>query len=394
MNTRLSVKQMNTTSPRLRVPERWLLIGLDKDWCDTAKERLARIAESFPSASFLSWRLAHGLIRVVAPADLDNELKTALSRSEGVKAMPNATRLWAAMTADEWFEISKSCVALRWPWTRGLDVSLLSADASSEATEDFAEFIEAADQPDVLSRFSWLMSERRLPVPGELLSLGPLPELSDSQNAKLAEEGYRCYSAWAENVMASYEPEKLQARWGPFPEDEETDEETEKPVDPPLTSGKSLLPQRLPGRSSGRFAANDQTMELAAAVAGTASGDSPAHDWALDPTFSHGAYCLQAWVRSPKSREEKSGIEFVALWNDGKKTHLQPDDVRLVLTLSRAKPEVLAGRPDKDPATGSLFSMRFEWPYDSWPKGLSDVPSLHLKRRLKEALEKARVSLM
>ena len=403
MKSSHSMNQMNTTSPRFRVPERWLLIGLDDGWCDTAKQRLVVHAESLPSASFLAWRLAHGLIRIVAPDELDNELKNALSRPDGTEVMPNATRLWAAMTADQWFDISKSCVALRWPRARGLDVSLLSSDDSSEAAEDFAGFVEAAEQPDALARFSWLMSERPMPVPRNWLSLGPIPGLSEAQNAAMADEGYRCYSAWAAGVLASYGPEELQELWGPFPDDEDAEQEggetgnTVVPFQRPLT--EQPRPQGRPVADGRRFRTRDTSFSDGRLAASSASDDGktsplPAHTWLLESTISHGAYSLQACVRPPKSADDEPAIEFVALWDDERTMPAKPGDIRLVLTLSRRKPVLLTGRPDATPAAGSLYSLRFDWPRDSWPEELRQTPPVRLGRPLKAALEKARVSLM
>lgn len=420
MNIRRSMNQVNTTASRLRVPERWLLIGPDQDWCNAAQNRLKQHVNEFPSPSFLAWRLKHGLIRVVTPKDLDSELKNALSRSEGTEVMPNATWIWAAMTADEWFKHSESCEALQWSWAKGLDVSLLSSDNSLEAEEDFAEFIESAEQPDTLASLTWLMSERPLPVPKDWLSLGPISELSEDQNT-MAEEGYLCYSAWAQSVQDSYEPKELQELWGPFTEggnDERNEHEGTQEGDDDKEVGKDMQTEegsarrenvlqfeRRPAegpsqndswRRTREYAANSSTVSLAAdgARGSGPRSPAPADTWNLEPSASHGAHSIQASVRFPTSEDDEPGIEFVALWNPGRDIPGESNDIRLVLTLSRRMPVLLTGRPDKPPAAGSCYSLRFDWPRKDWPDELRDTSTVVLKSELKKALKKARVSLM
>ncbi|MCK6376486.1 MAG: hypothetical protein L6Q69_20660 [Zoogloea sp.] len=398
MNHTLDTNPTESLAPVARMPERFLIVGPDEAWCEATRATLARHAAEQTAPSFLSWRLQHGLMPVLPFSGLNDALTQALTAptSQGVRR--NVLRLWTAQTESEWYAFASRCQALATPAASGVKLKLLGANATLRGVE------QAAGRPDALARLSWLMEERPTPVPRNWLSLGPIPELSEAQNAAMAEEGYRCYSAWAAGVLASYEPEELQELWGPFPDDEDAEQDgndAENKVVPfqrPFT--EQPRPQNRPvaeGRGFRTGGASFSDGRLAAASASGSGGSTapePAHTWRLESAFSHGAYSLQAWVRPPKSAGDKSAIEFVALWDDERATPAKPGDIRLVLTLPRRKPVLLTGRPDAQPATGSLYSLRFDWPREAWPEDLGEAPPLHLKRKLKAVLEKARVSLM
>ena len=397
MNHTLDTQPMDSPAPVARVPERFLIVGPDEAWCEAARATLASHAAAQTAPSFLSWRLQHGLLRVLPVSGLDDALTQALTAptSQGVRR--NVLRLWTTQTESEWYAFAARCQVLATRAARGVKLRLLGADVALRVVE------QAAGRPDALARLSWLMEGRPTPVPRNWLSLGPVPELSEAQNAAMAEEGYRCYSAWAAGVLASYEPEELQELWGPFPDDEDAEQEggetgnTVVQFQRPLT--EQPRPQGRPVADGRRFRTRDAMFSDGRLAASSASDDgksspSPAHTWLLEPALSHGAYSLQAWVRPPKSADDEPAIEFVALWDDQRTKPAKPGDIRLVLTLSRRKPVLLTGRPDATPAAGSLYSLRFDWPRDSWPEDLLQTPPVRLGRPLKAALEKARVSLM
>lgn len=397
MNHTLDSHSMESLAPVARMPERFLIVGPDEAWCEAARATLARHAAEQTAPSFLSWRLQHGLLRVLPFSGLNDALTQALTTPTYQGVRRNVLRLWTAQTESEWYAFAARCQVLATSAARGVKLQLLGADAALRGVA------QAAGRPDALARLSWLMEGRPTPVPRTWLSLGPIPELSEAQNAALAEEGYRCYSAWAAGVLASYEPEELQELWGPFPDDGDAEQEggetgnTVVQFQRPLT--EQPRPQGRPVADGRRFRTRDAMFSDGRLAASSASDGGktsplPAHTWLLESTISHGAYSLQAWVRPPKSAGDKPAIEFVALWDDERTMPVKPGDIRLVLTLSRRKPVLLIGRPDATPAAGSLYSLRFDWPREAWPADLGEAPPFHLNRKLKAALEKARVSLM
>lgn len=417
MNTELENKPLGSTMPFARTPERWLLVGPDEAWCERTREALAAAAreldaEDADGPSFLAWRLMHGLLRVLPPAELDAALTQALTAPTADGVQRNATRLWAAMSETEWFSHSDRCAALRLPSARGLNVSLMKAESSGAAAPDDAAdlsgFLQAADQPDALSRLTWLMSGRLMPVPRSWLALGPLPERSAEQNAAMAKAGYRCYAAWAQAVLDGSDADELQALWGPFPDDD-ADDETEGANE--TGADNSAIPSnvarlddfRLPkpvrpqawdryddeGYGSGRLAASS-------ALSGSgADGDlldptDPLHTWSFDqPATARGASQLQAFALPAKAPGGLPRIEWVARWTSSKHLPDHPEDICLVVTLPKRKPVLLKGRPERE---GGTHSLRFAWPSDRLP---SDAPTspVRLVGWLSELLPLARVSL-
>lgn len=397
MNHTLDTNSMESLAPVARMPERFLVVGPDAAWCKAARATMSCHAAELPTPSVLSWRLHHGLLRVLPISELDDALTQALTAPTAPGVRRNVLRLWTTQIEVEWYGFAARCQALASPAARGVKLQLLGTDSTLRGVE------QAAGRPDALARLSWLMEGRPTPVPRNWLPLGPIPELSEAQNAAMAEEGYRCYSAWAAGVLASYEPEELQELWGPFPDDEDAEQvgnEAKNKVVPfhrPLT--EQPRPQNRPvaegrGFRTGGASFSDGRLAAASACEGGSSGSSPAHILRLEPTVSQGAYSLQAWVRPPKNAGDKPAIEFVALCDAERATPAKPGDIRLLLTLPRRKPVLLIGWPDAEPAEASLYSLRFDWPREAWPVDLGETPSLHLKRKLKVALEKARVSLM
>lgn len=410
MNTELEDKPLGNTVLLARTPERWLLVGPDEAWCERTREALAVAAQALAAdeadgPSFLAWRLAHGLLRVVAPSELDAALTQALAAPNADGVQRNATRIWAAMSEAEWFTHSDRCAALRLPQAQGLNVSLMKAGASVQAAADLSGFLQAADQPDALSRLTWLLSGRLMPVPRSWLALGPLPERSDEQNAAVAEAGYRCYAAWAQAVLAGSDADELQALWGPFLDDD-ADDETEGANE--SGANNSVIPSNVarlddfrkpkPGQPVA-WGADDEvgylSGRLAASSAPSGSGaDSdllnPLHNWTfVQPTVARGASQLQAFALPSKAQSGLPRIEFVARWTSSLNLPDNPDDVCLVVTLPKRKPVLLKGRPERENGTHSL---RFAWPSDRWP---SDAPTgpARLVGWLSEWLPQARVSL-
>lgn len=379
-------------APFARTPERCLLVGPDAAWCERTLAVLTQRAAALPQPSFLAWRLAHSLIRVVSLPEVNAELTQALNDPQDATTQRNATRVWAAASAEDWYDHTCDCTALQNPSARGLNVTLLPADNSAAAAEALEGFVRAVDAPDALPRLSWLMSDRPMSVPSEWLCLAPMAELSEAQNANMASEGQACYQAWAEAVLATSDPDELQALWGPYPDDEtpdaEDDGEADNVVDMQAEREQraSLAPR--PGwvEASGRLAASSSTT--------TTAGDfdallAPVYDWELTATVSRGATALKAFCYLP---EEKEGslprVAFVATWNDRRKMKVRPEDLCLVLTLSKRKPVLLKGEPDpSDP-----LQVRFQWPSNRWPKDVPSRPQA-IKRWLQDHLPKARVSL-
>jgi hypothetical protein len=374
-----------------RTPERWLIVGPGRAWCKHTQDALSQRASSLPSPSFLDWRLRHGLIRVLDAGDLDAVLTQALTLENEQGARRNVTRIWAAMNEAQWYAATKNCDALRAPEARGLNVSLLGTDAQ-EADTNLHGLMRSADAPDALPRLTWLMNERPVPVPRSWLALAPLPELDEAKNTAMADDGYRCYAAWADDLLASHDPEELRELWGPYPDDAvegESDQgahiiqmdEYRKPEGTP-DSPQSLVASRREGQG-----------RLAAADASPSDRTELAFEWELPAAVSRGASNMQAFVRPLSGPYDKPGIAFVALWTNARKLPDNPDEICLVVTLSKRKPVLLKGRPDARATKGSVYSLRFDWPQERWPADLLEEKSIHLKRWLKDALGKARVSM-
>jgi hypothetical protein len=373
-----------------RTPERCLLVGPDAAWCERTLAILIQRAGALPQPSFLAWRLAHGLIRVVPLSAVNAELTQALSDTQDSTTQRNATRVWATTTAEDWYAQTRDCTELQKSSARGLNVTLLPLDDSGAAVHALEGFVRAVDAPDALPRLSWLMSDRPMPVPSEWLCLAPLAELSEAQNAAMASEGQACYKAWAEEVLAFSDPDEMQALWGPYPDDEtpEDDREADNVVDMQAEREQRASLASLPrwGEASGRMAASSG--------AATASSEldallEPAFSCPLESTVSRGATGLKAFCYPP---EEKEGslprVALVASWNDSRKMVGRPEDLCLVLTLSKRKPVLLRGEPDpSDP-----LQVRFQWPSERWPEDIPRHPQA-IKRWLADHLPKARVSL-
>lgn len=388
MNTELQIPTATLTVPHARTPARWLLVGPHEAWCERALAMLSQRAHSLPEPSFLPWRLAHGLIRVVPLAAVNAELTRALSDPQGVAIKRNATRVWAAVTADDWYESTRECLDLQKPSARGLNVSLLPADDSDEALDALEGFAQAADAPDTLPRLTWLMNDRPMPVPREWLCLAPLSELNETQNAALASEGLRCYEAWAEDVLASSDPDELRALWGPYPDDEVHGDEDDTEIDN-VVDLDAKRAQRASLTPPPRW--TDASVRMAAASASGGVLDMPVYewDWSKTSAVSRGAIQLKAFcLRPDESVGNLPRVEFVARWNNSRKMLGKPEDLCLVITLSKRKPVLIKGDRDKDDS----MQVRFKWPDSRWPQDMPTEP-LKTKPWLREQLSKARVSL-
>lgn len=396
MNTELEHPVAASAAPVARTPERCLLVGPDAAWCERTLAMLNQRAAALPEPSFLAWRLAHGLIRVVPLSAANAELSAALSDPEDPTTQRNATRVWAAATAEDWRAQTRDCQALQKPSARGLNVVLLSADDSA-AAESLEGFVQAGDAPDALPRLTWLMNDRPMPVPIQWLCLATISELSEAQNAVMANEGQRCYEAWANDVLASSDPDELRALWGPYPDDEaqggEGDSDTDNVVD--LNAEReqraNLAPPPRFMETSGRFSTSGRLAAAGAAAAGSQIGAlSPAvYEWELTPTVSKGAAALKAFCLLPEGPESSlPRVVLVASWNDRRKMPDRPQDLCLVLTLPKRKPVLIKGEPDpNDP-----MQVRFNWPSSRWPEDMPTRPQA-IKRWLMDHLPKARVSL-
>lgn len=398
MNTAMEDKQVQAVFPHARTPERWLLVGPDAAWCERALAMLNQRADSLPEPSFLRWRLAHGLIRVVPLAAVNAELTRVLSDPQGSAIKYNATWVWAAVTADDWYERTRECLDLQKPSARGLNVKLLPSDDSDEALDAMEVFVRDADAPDTLPRLTWLMNDRPMPVPREWLCLAPMSELNEAQNAALASEGLRCYEAWAEDVLASSDPDELRALWGPYPDDEvhgdEDDTEIDNVVDMDAIREQrvKLVPPPLKLDSPTNEGLTPLTsFRMAAASESGGVPDMPVctWDWSKTSAVSRGAIELQAFcLRPDASVKNLPRVEFVARWDNSKKMLGKAEDLCLVVTLSKRKPVLIKGESDKD----DPMQVRFKWPANRWPQDMPTHP-LATKTWLREHLSKARVSL-
>lgn len=433
MNTAKQDKPLGTTGPFM--PERWLLVGPDEAWCERTREALEaaveeRDAEKTDGPSFLAWRLGHGLLQVVCPADLDDALTQALVAPNAEGVHRNATRIWAAMSETDWYTHSDSCAVLQQPSARGLNVSLMNAvpsgtalsDTANKAASNLSGFLHAADQPDALSRLTWLMGGRQMPVPRSWLALAPLPERNVEQNAAMADAGYLCYVAWAQGVLACNDPDELQALWGPFP-DGDAEGETDGANETVANAGDNRnnvtqLDGRRPKPEQPKGpGANDDTWHQASRLAassadGASEGDllssESVKNWSFDqPAVARGASQLEVFVLPRKGPDDLPCVEWVARWTSTK--HLLDDDnaarrngddeasikrqlydVCLVVTLPKRKPVLLKGRPEcKD----GIYSLRFAWPSERSPSNVRNKPS-SLASWLRELLPQARVSLL
>lgn len=400
-------RPMPTSTPVTRMPERFLLVGPDRHWCEATEEALATLArhaqKQSPQSSFLAWRLRHGLLRVLPVAQLEATLAQVLEMPEmtgNAATLPNVTHLWTTQNATQWLEFTARSQALAMPAAREITLSLIDAHAP------ISNAAQAANRPDTLVRLSWLLEGRPQPIPREWLTLAPLPELNLEENTAMAKEGRACYDAWAESMaslLESFDAEELQALWGPFPDTPETQPETEEdpehqPEGPPDKNIGKTAPTTRQGTSFGTIgprhaATNDATPFMLAAASiksPQTSTPKPLHTWRLEPAFSHGATHLEVWARGP------ANIEFIAHWEQ-EKTPNELAPIRLVLTLPRQKPLVLACQPPKTASQGQNdpSSLPFSWPQQYWPQPLpKDAHPLRLQNQLKEALAKAHISLM
>ena len=403
MNTAKQDEPFGTTVPHARMPERWLLVGPDEAWCERAREALAAAvpkpdAKETDVPSFLAWRLEHGLLRVAAPAELNDELTQALAAPIANGVQRNATRIWAAMSEADWFKHSAHCDALKLPSARGLNVVLMKAATSGNTSLDIAAdlsqsgFLQVADQPDAMSRLTWLMGGRPETVPDTWLTLAPLPERSTEQNAAMADDGYHCYAAWAKAMLNDNTPDELKELWGPFPDDD-----AEGETDDVVQLDDYLLPRTSQPQV---WVANDdrwhQESRLAASSADSHSESdllrisAPLHAWTFDPpAVARGASQLQVFALPSKAPGGQPCIEWVARWTSSKHMPDNPDDVCLVVTLPKRKPVLLKGRHERE---GDTNSLRFAWPSARFPSDAPNSPA-RLVGWLSELLPLARVSL-
>lgn len=374
--------------PHARTPERWLIVGPDDTWRKRTYEALSQRASGLPSPSFLSWRLRHGLIRVLSASDLDAALTQALALANAPGVRRNVTRIWAAISEAQWYAATRTCHALRTPNARGLNVSLLSTDTRT-AEDDLRLLMRTAEMPDALPRLTWLMNERPVPMPSSWLALAALPELDEAKNAAMADEGYRCYAAWADDLLASCDVEEMRELWGPYSSDDlDEGEQSGKVVQ--LSEYRQPEASAEPHRSSVPYRWEGQGR---LAAAGVSDRVELAFKWTLDAGVSHGASDLQATVSPPSGPNDKPSIAFLARWTNKRKLPDSPEEICLVVTLSRRKPVLLKGRPDARPVQGSVYSVTFDWPHERWPVDLLELKSIQVKHWITEALEKARVSM-
>lgn len=368
-----------------KMPKRWLLLGANSDWVCKTQTYLESLSLADEEHSFLRWRLKYGLLRVADLSSFGDEIDLAL-RDDVARS---ALECWTVLNREQWYENAIKCELLVRKENTMLDVNFLVGSTVEQRVAELHRFAMEANKPDLMAEVAWLSSERHLPISPDLLALGPLPEFDSGRNHAMAQEGYRCYSAWASALLEHNDPGELALVWGPYPQEVSGDDGNGHPVSDISDARGRREQARMERRPSYRMEG-----ALAAADSKESKADIPSFAWTPIPGFSHGAFSLQAWVRPPKSAGDKPAIEFVALWDDERATPAKPGDIRLVLMLSRRKPVLLTGRPDVQPAKGSLYSLHFDWPREAWPEDLGEAPPLHLNRKLKAALEKARVSLM
>lgn len=383
-----------------RVAERWLLVGPDEQWCDRAKRFLEGFSAAAKMPSFLFWRIKFGLLRVASVNQIEGELTRALNDPPSHDAQRSAAKVWAALSENDWYDQTSDCVALQLAGARGFKVQLFSELALGNHGDALYRFAQGACDPDTLPQLTWQMNGHPLPIPRNWLALAPLPELDQAQNELMANEGFKCYEAWADDVLRLPGSEEVLAFWSQISDEDEFSDKDEPRVgqdDPGIDSVRdmqaerakraSFVPQSSSNRmlTSGRMAASGAT----AAAGGLDALLAPLREWELTPTVSRGATALKAFCFPP---EEKEGslprVAFVASWNDRRKMVVRPEDLCLVLTLSKRKPVLLKGEPDpNDP-----MQVRFKWPSSRWPEGMPSSPQA-IKRWLRDHFPKARVSL-
>lgn len=400
MQTEHKISVENLSTPVERVPERWLVIGPDAAWCDQARTLLNERASADEPSSFLAWRVAHGLLRVAPVTEVAHELSLALHEPTEPGVARSQARIWSTLTAEQWYANTKHCVVLSAPAARSLEVRLLSEPAQQPLATSLSPIWDEAEQPDAMARLMWLLNGRPLNVPRHWLALAPMPDRSTDQNQAMADQGYRCFSVWASDMLEQHDADELKEAWGPFPEPTEVEQkESDEGEQVSAQSDSAVVSNVVPFRpkpnnlaSKWALPAGQQSYRLAADSASGQAISTSVHEWNDKRMLSKGVRVIQAHCvppdRNSSTAEVPVQIEFVAVW-DKKKD--QPDDVEslcLVVSLPKRKPVLLHGlRLDNDP-----LRMRFVWPAQRRP---ADFPTriFAAKTWLSHMLPEARVSL-
>ena len=369
--------------PGQRVAERWLLVGPDEPWRDRARKFLVDFSATSQASSFLSWRMKFGLLRVASACDVEEELAQALKEASSPDTQRSAAKVWAALSEKDWYERTSECATLQLAGARGFKVRLFSELARGNPGDALHRFALTACEPDTLPRLTWQMNGHPLPLPRKWLALAPLPELDSDQNELMADEGFKCYATWAEEVLGASDSEEELALWGRYSDVKEllvTDEpqddtEIDKVVDMD-TWGQHWT------EASYRMAAASPSADVL-------DLHEYKWDWSKTSAVSRGAIQLKAFcLRPDESVGNLPRVEFVARWDNSRKMLGKPEDLCLVITLSKRKPVLIKGDRDKDDS----MQVRFKWPDSRWPQDMPTEP-LKTKPWLREQLSKARVSL-
>ena len=378
--------------PGQRVAERWLLVGPDETWRDRARKFLVDFSATSQASSFLSWRMKFGLLRVACASDVEEELTQALKEASSPDTQRSAAKVWAALSEKDWYERTSECATLQLAGARGFKVRLFSELARGNPGDALHRFALTACEPDTLPRLTWQMNGHPLPLPRKWLALAPLPELDSGQNELMADEGFKCYATWAEEVLGASDSEEELALWGRYSDDEEllvTDEPQDDTEIDNVVDLDAKREQRVSLTPPPRW--TEASYRMAAASASGGVLDMPVYewDWSKTSTVSRGATELKAYCHRPDAPEEKlPRVEFVARWSESKKMSGKPEDLCLVITLSKRKPVLIKGERDKDDS----MQVHFKWPANRWPQDMPTRPQA-TKIWLREHLDKARVSL-
>lgn len=406
MQTELTQPLAKLAAPAGRVPERWLLIGPDNEWCQQVGSLLKKRADTDPSG-FLAWRLKHGLLRVAPVSKIASELEVALAEPKVAGMARSPARIWAALTSAQWYENALKSEALKAPSARSLEVRLLAIDKRLATSVSLV--CEEAEQPDTLVRLMCQLNGHPQDVPKHWMALAPMPERSHQQNIEMAKQGALCISAWASDMQG--QPNQDESNEDPIwptteggePILEEADGESEvDSVVADLASGSNVIPiraQSTPSWDDSKW--KQRSVSLAASTAQKRVLESAIQIYKsppLDPNLFHGASALEAYCTNPASTGSPSSdtqgviqVEFIAIWAKAPPEGIKFEESPcLIVTLSKHMPIIL--KNDRY-APEYPRRMRYVWPADRLPKDLPKTNFFEARDWLQKNLKNAQVSL-